>query len=51
MLNFADGRRTTSEIRDALSAIYGPIPLEDVEQYLAAAESIGIVSKVNGGQP
>jgi Zn-dependent M28 family amino/carboxypeptidase len=50
VLNFADGNRTTSEIRDALSVIYGPIPLEDVEQYLAAAESIGIVSKVNGGQ-
>jgi hypothetical protein len=48
-LNFADGTRTTSQIRDALSAIYGPIPLDDVEQYLAAAESIGVVSKVNGG--
>ncbi len=50
-LNFADGRRTTSEIRDALAAIYGPIPLDDVEQYLAAAASIGIVNKVIGGQP
>ncbi len=48
-LNFADGTRTTSEIRDALSVIYGPVPLEDVEQYLAAAESIGVVNKVNGG--
>jgi hypothetical protein len=45
-LNFADGTRTTSEIRDALSAIYGPIPLEDVEQYLAAAASIGVVEKI-----
>src|SRR5207247_2369300 len=51
VLNFADGRRTTSEIRDALSAIYGPIPLEDVEQYLAAAEAIGIASKVNRAPP
>jgi hypothetical protein len=50
-LNFADGIRTTSEIRDALSVIYGDVALKDVEQYLAAAESIGIVSKVNGGQP
>ena len=48
-LNFADGVRTTSEIRDALFAIYGPIPLEDVEQYLAAAESIGVVNRVSGG--
>ena len=45
-LNFADGTRTTSQIRDALSAIYGPIPLEDVEQYLAAAASIGVVERV-----
>ena len=50
-LNFADGTRTTSQIRDALSAIYGPIPLEDVEQYLAAAASIGVVDRVNGGSP
>jgi hypothetical protein len=50
-LNFANGRFTTPEIRDFLSAIYGPIPLEDVEQYLAAAASIGIVNKVNGGRP
>jgi aminopeptidase YwaD len=50
-LNLADGTRTTSQIRDMLSAIYGPVPLQDVEQYLAAAESIGVVSKVNGGQP
>ena len=50
-LNLADGRRTTSEIRDALAAIYGPVPLEDVEQYLAAAESIGIVNRVTAGQP
>jgi hypothetical protein len=49
ILNFADGTRTTSQIRDALSAIYGPIPLEDVEQYLAAAASIGVVNKVSGG--
>ena len=50
-LNFADGTRTTSQIRDALAAIYGNIPLQDVEQYLAAAESIGVVNKVNGGPP
>src|SRR5262249_25906403 len=46
-LNFADGIRTTSEIRDALSAIYGDVPLQDVEQYLAAAASIGVVERVN----
>src|SRR4029077_1316028 len=36
-LNLANGSRTTSEIRDALSAIYGPIPQEPVDQFLAAA--------------
>jgi hypothetical protein len=46
-LNLANGIRTTSEIRDALSAIYGPVPLQDVEQYLAAAASIGLVETVS----
>jgi hypothetical protein len=44
-LNFADGKHTTSEIRDALSAIYGEVPLADVEQFLAAAASIGVVER------
>ena len=43
-LNLVDGRRTTSEIRDALSAIYAPVPIEDVEQFLAALASIDVVS-------
>jgi aminopeptidase YwaD len=42
-LNFVDGRRTAQEIRDALSAIYGPIPLEVVVEYLRALESIGVI--------
>src|SRR5262249_30214264 len=28
VLNFADGKRTAQEIRDAVSAEYGPVPLE-----------------------
>jgi hypothetical protein len=35
-LNLVDGRRSVGEIRDALSAIYGPVPVELVEEYLAA---------------
>ena len=31
------------EIRDALSATYGPIPLEAVVEYLRALESIGVI--------
>ena len=42
-LNLVNGRRTAKEIRDALSAIYEPVPLEDVEQYLAALASIGVI--------
>lgn len=42
-LNLVDGRRTAQDIRDALSAIYVPVPLADVEQYLAALASIGVI--------
>ena len=28
VLNFADGKRNAQEIRDAVSAEYGPVPLE-----------------------
>ena len=43
-LNLVDGKRTTSEIRDALSAIYSPVDLAEVEEYLAALATIGVVS-------
>jgi aminopeptidase YwaD len=44
-LNLVDGKRTVGEIRDALSAIYAPVPLADVEQYLAALESIDVIAR------
>ncbi len=44
-LNLVDGKRTVAEIRDALSAIYAPVPLADVEQYLAALASIDVIAK------
>jgi hypothetical protein len=47
VLNFADGRRTAREIRDAVSAVYGPIPLDVVVEYLRALESIKVVSTVS----
>lgn len=43
VLNLVDGVRDTNAIRDAVSAIYGPIPIELVEEYLTALESIKIV--------
>lgn len=42
-LNLVDGKRTTSEIRDALAAIYGDISLENVESYLATLQEAGLV--------
>ncbi len=47
VLNFADGKRNTQEIRDAVSAEYGPVPLEMVVEYLKALEKIGVVEQVN----
>jgi aminopeptidase YwaD len=45
-LNFANGKRNAQEIRDAVSAEYGPIPIEMVLEYLQALEKIGIVERV-----
>jgi hypothetical protein len=45
-LNLVDGRRSVQEIRDALSAIYTDIPLAQVEEYLAALASIGVIENV-----
>ena len=46
VLNFANGQRNAQEIRDAVSAEYGPVPLEEVLEYLQALEEIGIVEEV-----
>ena len=42
-LNFVDGKRSAQQIRDAVSAEYGPIPLDLVAEYLRALESIGVL--------
>jgi len=46
VLNFADGKRNAQEIRDAVSAEYGPLPLEMVVEYLRALEKIAVVEAV-----
>jgi aminopeptidase YwaD len=46
VLNFADGKRNTQQIRDAVSAEYGPIPLDLVVEYLRTLEKIGVVEQV-----
>ena len=44
-LNFVDGKRSVQSIRDALSAEFGPVPLEPVVQYLEALETIGVLRR------
>ena len=44
VLNFVDGKRTVREIRDAVSAEYGPIPFDQVAEYLEALKQIGLVA-------
>ena len=46
VLNFADGRHNAQEIRDAVSAEYGPVPLDMVAEYLQALEKVGVVERV-----
>jgi len=45
VLNFADGKRNAQEIRDAISAEYGPVPLELVVEYLRGLEKIGVAEE------
>jgi hypothetical protein len=44
-LNFVDGKRTVSDIRDWLVAELGPVPVEFVAEYLQALESIDVIRK------
>jgi aminopeptidase YwaD len=42
-LNFVNGKRTILEIRNLLSAEFGPIPLELVVEYLEAMRTINVI--------
>jgi aminopeptidase YwaD len=42
--NFVDGKRSVGEIRDAVAAEYGPIPIDVVTDYLKACEEAKIVA-------
>ncbi len=44
-VNFVDGVRNVQQVRDAVSAEYGPVPLDLVIEYLRALESINIITK------
>jgi aminopeptidase YwaD len=43
-LNLVDGRRSVRDIRDALTAIYGPVPLAEVAEYLEDLRRIGVLA-------
>jgi hypothetical protein len=42
-LNFVDGKRTISEIRDLVSDEFEPIPQDEIVNYFEFLESVGIV--------
>ncbi len=44
IVNFVDGKRTVGEIRDAVSAEFGPVALEAVSDYLRACEEAKIIT-------
>ena len=44
IVNFVDGKRTVGEIRDAVSAEYGPLPVKLVADYLAACVEAKVVA-------
>ncbi|HJX27740.1 MAG TPA: M28 family peptidase, partial [Thermoanaerobaculia bacterium] len=44
-LNLVDGKRTVRQIRDDLAAIYGPVPVEYVAQYLDLLRQIGVLAR------
>jgi hypothetical protein len=44
ILNFVDGKRTVAEIRDAVAAELGPIPLELVNDYLMACAEAKVIA-------
>ncbi|MGD0508324.1 MAG: M28 family metallopeptidase [Terriglobales bacterium] len=43
IVNFINGKRTVGEIRDAVSAEYGPLPVNLVADYLAACAEAGVI--------
>jgi hypothetical protein len=43
LVNFIDGRRNVTEIRDALSAEFGPVPMGAVARYLEDLVTVGVV--------
>jgi len=45
ILNLVNGQRTTTDIRNAAAAEFGPISMEIVTEFLSALEEIGVITK------
>ena len=45
IVNFVNGVRTVGEIRDAVSAEYGPLPVDLVADYLEACAEAGVIQR------
>jgi hypothetical protein len=43
LVNFIDGKRTVTQIRDALAAEFGPVTIETVGRYLDDLVTVGVV--------
>jgi len=43
IVNFVDGKRSVGEIRDAVSAEYGPLAVDLVHDYLDACREAGLI--------
>ena len=43
VLNLIDGARSVAQVRDEVAAIYGPVPLAVVAEYLEALEAIDVI--------
>lgn len=48
VLNFVDGTRSVGDIREAVAAEFGPVPLEHVADYLQALAEIKVVAVKSG---
>jgi hypothetical protein len=49
LVNFIDGERTISDIRNALSAEFAPVPTEAVARYLEDLVEVGVVGWAEAG--
>ena len=43
LVNFIDGERTVTQIRDALAAEYGPVSIAEVSHYLDDLAKAGVI--------